>query len=488
SVDIVALKAKEKKLDIEVSSKIKDSEIFYGDPLRLYQVLTNLLSNAVKFTNEGKIDLIIKLVSKSRCAFEVKDTGVGMEENDMKKLFNPFTQADGSITREFGGTGLGLVISKQFVNLMGGVISVVSQKDKGSSFSFEIELIKRNTHKFNNKKTEFKKSVTKLPMMFENSNILLVEDNKINQEIIVGVLENSKIIIDIANNGKEAVEIFNNSSNRYDLILMDIQMPVMGGIEASQLIKRINPKIPIVALSANAMPDDILATKKAGMDYHIIKPININHLYSILKKYLKVYENNVEIQKNIKLDHLDYKVLDMERGLNYLGDNKKLYKKIANDFYNKYLTIDIEKIEDKGINIQLHTLKGLCGNIGALKLQHLIKKYEINNDSKLKKEISQQLKVLLNELEKYIHIENIDTKTIKTKISKEELENRFTNLFEAVKTRRPNICKELIEELENYKLDKEDDQLFTKLKQEIKHYKFDKALEIIDERKNKKVH
>ncbi|MEA3289750.1 MAG: transporter substrate-binding domain-containing protein [Campylobacterota bacterium] len=486
SIDIVALKAKEKKLHIDVTSNIKDNEVFYGDPLRLYQVLTNLLSNAVKFTNDGKIDLMVNH-TKNRCFFEVKDTGVGMGTNEIKKLFNPFTQADGSTTREFGGTGLGLVITKQFVNLMGGEISVVSQKDKGSSFSFEIELIKKNLQKDDNKNILAKKSIDTVAIMFENSNILLVEDNKINQEIVVGLLENSKIIIDIANNGKEAVEIFNNNPNKYDLILMDIQMPVMGGIEASQLIKRINPKTPIVALSANAMPNDILETKKAGMDYHIIKPININHLYTILKKYLKVYINNTNLQKNNKPKETNNKVLDIQRGLILLGNNKKLYLNIVKDFYDKYLTIDIEKIEAKHIKMQLHTLKGLCGNIGALKLQYFIQEYEKSDDSKLLHEISQQLKLLLSELAAYIQIQNSETQTTKTKITKEELESRFKKLFEAIKTRRPNKYKNMIDELENCQLDKEDEEFFTKLKQEIKYYKFDKALEIIDARENKKI-
>ena len=284
-MDIIKIKANTQSLKIFVNYEKELPKEFYGDSLRISQVLTNLLSNAVKFTSIGEVNLLISKGSKGKYKFEVKDTGIGLKEEELNKLFQPFSQADGSTTRNFGGTGLGLVISKQLVELMNGKIWVKSQYAVGSSFIFEIDLEESkntttpNKH-LNNKVMDLKA----YDNLLTGHKILLVDDNEVNQEIVLGLLEKSNATLDIASNGQEAVEIF--SKNDYSLILMDIQMPIMDGYEATKLIRLKDKEIPIIALTANAMKEDIEKTKKAEMQMHINKPINVNELYETLLKYL----------------------------------------------------------------------------------------------------------------------------------------------------------------------------------------------------------
>jgi len=287
SLDLIRFNAKKKSLKIKVKYLKDVPKRLHGDSLRLSQVLNNLLSNAVKFTQKGEISLIISRVGESRFRFEVRDTGIGLKEEEQKKIFKAFSQADGSTTRDYGGTGLGLTISKQLVELMGGKIWVESEYGKGSSFIFELELKEVEVLeesldvKIENSNTQnrLKRDIN----MLKGCRILLAEDNEINQEIVSGLLENSSVELDIAKNGKEAVEKF--KSNKYTLILMDIQMPVMDGYEATRVIREIDKDIPIIAITANAMKEDIKKSARFGMNSHINKPIEVEELYGIILKY-----------------------------------------------------------------------------------------------------------------------------------------------------------------------------------------------------------
>jgi signal transduction histidine kinase/CheY-like chemotaxis protein len=288
SIDLIQFKAKKKRLKLSTIYAKNVSERLYGDSLRVSQILTNLLSNAVKFTNNGDVSLFVSKVGEDRFRFEVKDSGIGLTEDQQKKLFTAFSQADGSTTRNYGGTGLGLAISKQLVELMNGKIWVESQYAIGSSFIFEVELqeIKETrrvidfTHDTRAEDRSLKKNINSL----KKCKVLLVDDNIINQEIITGLIENSPIELDLASNGQEAVDMFR--ANRYALILMDIQMPIMDGYQATKIIRTKNKKIPIVAISANAMREDIEKSIQSGMNAHINKPIDVEKLYATLLEYI----------------------------------------------------------------------------------------------------------------------------------------------------------------------------------------------------------
>jgi signal transduction histidine kinase/CheY-like chemotaxis protein len=259
-----------------------------GDSLRLMQVLNNLVSNAIKFTAKGSVTTTLKVKEDKNnlhLNFSVCDTGIGISQEAQNKLFSEFMQADSSITREFGGTGLGLAISKRLVNLMGGDIEVKSKEGEGSTFSFDIVCPRVDEEDF----TERNSADTSKELTFHNEPILLVEDNKTNQIVVEGILEDLDLQIDIANNGQEAVDMF--EVGKYRLILMDLQMPVMSGIEATQHIRLQDKNVPIIALTAAVLEDEIAKTVDVGMNTHVAKPINAKELIDTISVYLSQQRN-----------------------------------------------------------------------------------------------------------------------------------------------------------------------------------------------------
>lgn len=279
-INHLELLAHEKNININVKYGEGIGKYFLGDALRISQVLTNLLGNAIKFTHDGSINIYVTKLENEKFRFEVKDSGIGLSEKEQKKLFISFSQADDSTTRKYGGTGLGLAISKQLVELMGGKIWVESKEGVGSSFIFEIELreIEPQLSKSSDEKVEFDKSI------LDAKKILIAEDNHTNQLVLLGLLEDYVKEIDIANNGQEAVDMF--EKGKYELIIMDLQMPVMDGYEATRLIRNIDRDIPIIALTANTMKEEIQKTKAVGINEHLVKPLNMEKLFTTLSKYI----------------------------------------------------------------------------------------------------------------------------------------------------------------------------------------------------------
>jgi PAS domain S-box-containing protein len=249
-----------------------------ADPVRLKQIVLNLISNAIKFTTEGDINITLNEQNED-LLFEVKDTGIGIPQSQIKKLFNRFEQADATTTRNFGGTGLGLPIAKQLANLMGGEITVISEENVGSTFSVILPLKKadlKSQDKLESTKTETPQA-SKL-------NILLAEDNKINQKIFNAIVRPTNATIRIANDGIEAIDEV--SKLLPDLIFMDIQMPNMDGIVACETIKNSHPDIPIIALTANVMAHDIENYKQSGFDHCLGKPVDVHEIYMQIENIL----------------------------------------------------------------------------------------------------------------------------------------------------------------------------------------------------------
>ena len=319
-------KANEKYVQLHYSIDYEIPQILIGDSHRLEQVLNNLISNAVKFTDDGFVILKVNKISSTNGSFEIKfmveDVGIGISKDEIKSLFQSFTQVDGSITRKYGGTGLGLSISQKLVELMGGVINVESEKGVGSKFYFTIKL---HEAKSILEKLELKMNNTKI---LKNESILLTEDNKVNKIVIKKMLQEigySKI--KTASNGIEALKLMENYN--FDIILMDIQMPELDGIETVKIIRENEKKsgrhIPIITITAHALKGDKEKFLSQGMDEYIAKPIDINELDEILnriqnniynidtnivKSYLKSNKDNSEndsvgIAKDIKMNLLD---------------------------------------------------------------------------------------------------------------------------------------------------------------------------------------
>jgi CheY-like chemotaxis protein len=265
-----------------------------GDDLRLKQVLINLLSNAVKFTAIGAVSLDISLLdseaSKTRLLFSVNDTGIGLSAQDQEKLFQPFTQADDSIARRFGGTGLGLALSHNLLQLMGSEFTVVSTPGLGSCFSFELVLdISATSHVAKAKQplATTASALKDFAPRLAGTQILVAEDNFFNQQIIQELLKLASIKVEIANNGAEALAML--ESGEFDAILMDVHMPVMDGLEATQQIRRSLrfADIPVIALTAGVTQAEREQCLASGMNDFINKPINMTQLLSTLAQWTK---------------------------------------------------------------------------------------------------------------------------------------------------------------------------------------------------------
>lgn len=256
------------RLFLDFDPAIPESMI--GDLLRLDQILVNLINNALKFTEQGEVTVRARLVStvQQSCVirFEVQDSGIGMSQEQMGKLFQGFQQADDSITRRYGGTGLGLVISKQLVERMDGEIGLTSEPGKGSLFWFTIPLVKSQQRAGEEGNASSLEAI-------KGAYILLVEDNEFNQQVASGILEEAGAVVSVANNGREALDILRHQ--RFDCVLMDMQMPEMGGLETTRHIRADTALADtlVIAMTANAATEDQAACLQAGMNDFITKPI-----------------------------------------------------------------------------------------------------------------------------------------------------------------------------------------------------------------------
>lgn len=287
AISILKPKAIEKKIIVEINFGDEIDNIFDGDGERIKQILNNLIGNAIKFTENGFIRVEANYHNSKNIEIKVKDTGIGMDEKQVKKLFRPFIQGDASTTRRYGGTGLGLAISKELAKLMGGDIYVKSSLGQGSEFILEIPLKVSSI----NQQRGYKKAIKlrnelndKTPIDLKKLKILLVEDNDMNRKIVTKMFAKKEIMCDEAHNGKEAIEFLLKKD--YDVIFMDCQMPIMDGYESTSKIRKIEKgkkHTTIIAMTANAMEGDRQRCIEAGMDDYISKPIDFGELFKILE-------------------------------------------------------------------------------------------------------------------------------------------------------------------------------------------------------------
>ena len=295
-VAVVNLRVNEKRQTLTVRLDNAIPRTVVADDQRLTQVAVNLLSNAVKFTpEEGLITLNASLVGEENgvCSIQVtvSDTGIGISEEQQKKLFCSFQQAESNTTRKYGGTGLGLAISKSIVEMMGGKIGVKSEPGKGSVFTFTVQAPKGSYIEVKPDAVDAAdKTEADISGIFAGHTVLLAEDVNFNREIVIAFLEPTRLSIDCAENGAEAVRMFSEAPGKYDLIFMDVQMPEMDGYEATRRIRALDtPKaltIPIVAMTANVFREDIDRCLEAGMNSHVGKPLDFNEILEKLNEYL----------------------------------------------------------------------------------------------------------------------------------------------------------------------------------------------------------
>jgi signal transduction histidine kinase len=296
--NVVSFRVDEKHLDFDVRVDENMPRVLTGDDQRLAQVIANLLSNAVKFTPEhGGIRLEASLAGEKDgvCTITVKviDTGIGINDEQRRRLFTSFEQADSGTSRKYGGTGLGLAISKRIVDMMGGRIWVESEVGKGSTFAFTVDARRGDeTERTGSDGAEEIEAPGGTDAdRFKGCRVILAEDVDVNREIVLALLEPTGLDIACAENGKEALDLFAAAPDACDLILMDVQMPEMDGYEATRRIRSLNAprakSVPIVAMTANVFREDVEKCLDAGMDDHVGKPLDFKDVMVKLRKYLR---------------------------------------------------------------------------------------------------------------------------------------------------------------------------------------------------------
>lgn len=408
--------AKEKGVELSFILDHKIPKNLLGDSLRINQVITNLVSNALKFTSEGSVTVMARAKNKTdeQCdvEFVCQDSGIGILPEHQAKLFTSFTQADGSTTRQYGGTGLGLSICKKLVEKMGGAIWVESQMGQGSKFFFRIPLeiradksIEKNS---GNKQKENED--------FYDLNVLLVEDNEINQELALELLGSLGVTADLAHNGLEALERVKIKD--YDLIFMDIQMPLMDGLQTTRRIREEfkDKQLHIVAMTANASNEDRSQCLDAGMDGFVSKPISVQAIAKVLSerksalgKASTASQGSTPCQDAGVFDEPTdaveiASVLDLGNALQLMGNREALLRKMLNMFVQKYTHASaqmrslIEQQEWQELERFAHTIKGVASNIAAEQTRDAAKEIEIQAKKLLQGKIHQEPGLFAEEL------------------------------------------------------------------------------------------
>ncbi|MDT4330918.1 PAS domain-containing protein [Methylomonas sp. MED-D] len=368
-----------------------------GDPQRLRQIFINLIGNAIKFTDFGEVRVTLTEISRSTqhvcLQFSIVDTGIGMSQELQSKLFQAFSQGDSSVTRHYGGTGLGLIISKQLVEQMGGSISVSSQENLGSTFTFTVNLGVTNLASIRLAQHQQQNPVDTSKLQYiRGARILLVEDNEVNRIVAIELLEQAHLCVDIAEHGEIALAKLRGQS--YDCVLMDIQMPVLDGYETTRQLRKLSgcQTLPVIAMTANAMSDDRNKCLQADMDDFISKPILPETLYAMLVKWIPPrHDESAESPTASAEALIPYLYgIDSATGLLHTAGNHAVYRKVLQKFAENHADTMLEIAHafssndyDKAYQL-VHTLKGLVGSLGALQLQsQLVRLEESLKDHKL---------------------------------------------------------------------------------------------------------
>ena len=390
-IGIVGHRTAEKGLELRMDAAPELPPNLVGDPLRLSQILVNLVGNAVKFTQRGYIAVRAELVEavgqELRVRFTVEDTGIGLSREQSGRLFKSFAQADSSTTRQYGGTGLGLSISKKLVGLMGGEIGVDSVPGQGSTFWFSAVLRAATSAD-----PVVAPSRAGPPPNLRGARVLLVEDNVINQQVAAEILQSAGVIVDIAGNGLEAVR--GVRARHYDAVLMDVQMPVMDGLQATEAIRAIETlkALPIIAMTASVLRGDREGCLRAGMNDYVSKPINVDKMLSTLARWLperRTFAVGAASQPSpppppATVDGLPEALdgLDLVEGVKRVGGDRALYRRLLLQFREHSGDADDEiraalaAGDRAAARAGVHTLKGVAGNLSASALYKAAQKLE----------------------------------------------------------------------------------------------------------------
>jgi PAS domain S-box-containing protein len=372
--DVLAVPAREKGLRFSQTAGPDVPAQLVGDPLRLRQVLTNLVGNGVKFTERGEVALQVEAAELGErqvsLRFSVRDTGIGIAPGEIAKIFEPFTQADGSTTRRFGGSGLGLTICRQLVEMMGGKLTVESTPGQGSTFSFTVSFEGQPAVAPAPPSEATASALAAASARLRGARILVAEDNAINQEVARVLLESAGAIVAIADDGQQAVAAVAAAGVPFDAVLMDIQMPQLDGLAATRHI-RADPAraaLPIIAMTAHALPEEQAEVRAAGMNDHVSKPVEPAQLYLTLARWVGA-RPKVGAAATAKPP-----AVDADSALARLGDDRTLYARLLGKILYQWrqamatLPAMIAGGRADEARRLAHTLKGTSANLGLARL------------------------------------------------------------------------------------------------------------------------
>lgn len=496
--NMVSMKANDKglKLIFDIDTNIPKELV--GDGKRIRQVLLNLLTNAVKYTNKGSVTLSVKCQvedNEAKMAYFVKDTGIGIKEEDMDKIYNAFERVDVARNRNIEGTGLGLNIARQYLNLMNSQLKFTSEYEKGSEFFFV--LVQKVADK--SPIGEFKESLdyteeteyTKVSFVAPKAKILVVDDNKVNLKVFKSLLKHTMTNIYQAESGQECIDFL--EKEKVDMVFLDHMMPGMDGIETFRVLKKmgIDNHTPIIMLTANAIIGDREKYIEEGFDDFISKPIMLEELENMILKYLpkELVEKADSIQtthsvKEIpKLDEFDF-----EYALNILRDEELLIN-ILKDFGNSLDALErklqglYESISDENVlreyRIEVHGLKSSAASVGALLLSKVARLQELAVIDKDYDSVRSIHPLLLAQIKK--HKERIMTVfSVKSDIEKSSIEKSFLDMLElALKNNNMETADAMCIEMMKYKYNGELQKLIDKLASDILQLDEEEAIETI---------
>ncbi|MFM1773217.1 MAG: hypothetical protein RLZZ71_2359 [Bacteroidota bacterium] len=365
TLSIFEEKAKQGNISLDIELMDDRGIMHLGDPHRLSQVLFNIVGNAIKFTHSGYVRVTSKLSRGENdicfVSFTIEDTGVGMDMAYLAKVFEAFSQEDSSITRKFGGSGLGLSIARSIIQIMGGTIQIESEKGKGTRVDIRIPM-RISTEKTKQDIVE----MTDLQKSLKGLRVLAVEDNELNRMVLQVILKKCEVVVSIAHNGQEAIDMI--QEDEYDIVLMDVQMPIVDGLEATKYIREeLKYTTPIIGLSANAMREEVEICRQAGMNDYLVKPYSERALVEVMKKWSSLEAIIVEETSSEN----DGSELDISMLKQYVGNDTNVLRDVVSG-YLEHLPPQLDRLELAlvgsdvlALRHELHQLKASMEIIGV---------------------------------------------------------------------------------------------------------------------------
>jgi signal transduction histidine kinase/DNA-binding NarL/FixJ family response regulator len=387
TIQLFQFKSEQKDIHISFQNNLPANLVVVGDEYRFAQILSNLISNALKFTNQGTIQVSANLLfyseKKLLIEFSVTDTGIGISDERLETIFNPFSQVSTSYTRKYGGTGLGLSICKSMVEMQGGHIKVSSKLNEGTKFTFSLPYERGDAGMINEEKPESTGFVD-----LSSKKILIADDVELNQFLAKSLLESWGCEVDVVENGKQALEMI--KSRDYDLVLMDVQMPEMDGLTATRHVRNLKEpakaQLPVLAFTANALKGDSVQFEEAGMSDYITKPYTEEKLYNKVARLLNLKSQNNSNMGISAVAEEKPKLYDLSM-LNAIGKDSSAFTDKMISLFLKLVVADTNLMHDAAIggnNAEVgrlaHKIKSSLSNMGINSLLEQIKTLEIKGD------------------------------------------------------------------------------------------------------------